>query len=120
MQYLLSVYQPDGEPPADLDLEAVMRDVENLQKEMQAAGVWVFAGGLHAPSTATVLKPENGKVLTTDGPYVEGKEHLGGLRSSTCRTSTRRSNGAASTLWRPRCRTRSAPSPADGCRARLP
>ena len=79
MQYLLSVYQPDGDPPADLDLEAIMRAVENLQKEMQTAGVWVFAGGLHAPSTATVLKPENGQVLTTDGPYVEGKEHLGGF-----------------------------------------
>jgi hypothetical protein len=79
MQYLLSVYQPDGEPPADLDLEAVMRDVENLMKEMQEAGVWVFAAGLHAPSTATVLTPRDGSVLTTDGPYVEGKEHLGGF-----------------------------------------
>jgi hypothetical protein len=79
MQYLISVYQPDGEPPADVDLEAVMRDVDNLQKEMQEAGVWVFAGGLHAPDTATVLRADGGKLVTTDGPYLEGKEHLGGF-----------------------------------------
>ncbi|NLG76833.1 MAG: hypothetical protein GX535_11380, partial [Xanthomonadaceae bacterium] len=43
------------------------------------AGAFVFTGGLHPPSTATVLRAKNDEVLITDGPYVEGKEHLGGF-----------------------------------------
>jgi hypothetical protein len=77
-QYLLSVIQPAGElPPAEL--ERVMRDVEAFDRELRAAGAWVFSGGLHPPSTATVLRPDGGDVLVTDGPYAEGKEHIGGL-----------------------------------------
>ena len=56
-----------------------MRDVNALTREMKAAGAWVFDGGLHAPSTATVVRLQDGEVLMTDGPYVEGKEHIGGL-----------------------------------------
>ena len=78
-QYLLSVYQPDGDPPPSVNLEQIVRDVVDLQQEMKAAGVWVFSGGLHQPSTATVVRLQNGEVLTTDGPFVEGKEHLGGF-----------------------------------------
>ena len=78
-QYLLSVYQPDGDPPPSVDLQRIMRDVAKLRDEMQAAGAWVFSGGLHDASTATVLRLQGGDVLTTDGPYVEGKEHLGGF-----------------------------------------
>lgn len=78
-QYLLSVYQPDGDPPPSVDLTRIMRDVANLRSEMQAAGAWVFSGGLHDASTATVLRAQGGDVLTTDGPYTEGKEHLGGF-----------------------------------------
>lgn len=78
-QYLLSIYQPDGPPPATVDLERVMRDVGALSGEMKAAGAWVFAGGLHDAGSATVLRPTEGDVLVTDGPYVEGKEHLGGF-----------------------------------------
>jgi hypothetical protein len=78
-QYLLSVYQPDGEPPPPEILGPIMEKVAALRDEMKAAGVWVFAGGLHDPSTATVLHVKNGELLTTDGPYVEGKEHLGGF-----------------------------------------
>jgi hypothetical protein len=77
--YLLSIYQPDGTPPPSGDLERVMRDVSAVNEEMKTAGVWVFSDGLHAASTATVLRLQDGKVLMTDGPYVEGKEHLGGL-----------------------------------------
>ena len=77
--YLLSVYQPDGEPPPPEVLQNVMRDVHNVRRDLQAAGAWVFAGGLHASSTATVLRPHKGEVLMTDGPFVEGKEHLGGV-----------------------------------------
>jgi hypothetical protein len=78
-RYLLSVYQPDGEPPPRDQLEKIMRDVYALREEMTAAGAWVFHGGLHEPSTATVVRAKDGDVLTTDGPYVEGKEHLGGF-----------------------------------------
>jgi len=78
-QYLLSIYQPDGPPPARELLERVMRDVQALRREQQAAGAWVFGGGLHPPSTATVLRADGGDLRMTDGPFVEGKEHIGGL-----------------------------------------
>src|SRR5262245_27727255 len=74
-QYLLSVYQPDGDPPASVDLEKITRDLDTLNQEMKEAGAWVFAGGLHPASTATVVRDS----LTTDGPYAEGKEHIGGI-----------------------------------------
>ncbi|HZD18757.1 MAG TPA: YciI family protein [Actinomycetota bacterium] len=78
-QYLLSVYQPDGDPPPPEVLGPIVRDVEAVDREMREAGVWVFAGGLHAPTTATVVRDSSGEALMTDGPYVEGKEHLGGF-----------------------------------------
>lgn len=78
-RYLLSVYQPDGPPAPEVDLERVMADLDALNEEMKAAGAWVFAAGLHPPGTATVLRQQDGDLLTTDGPYVEGKEHLGGF-----------------------------------------
>ncbi|TDD12200.1 hypothetical protein E1218_35490 [Kribbella turkmenica] len=78
-QYLLSIYQPDGPAPEPEVLEPIMRELSILNEEMQAAGVWVFAAGLHPPETATVLKASNDEVLVTDGPFTEGKEHLGGF-----------------------------------------
>ena len=78
-QYLLSVYQPDGPPPPARDLEKVMRDINRLTQELKSAGAWVFAGGLHPASTATVVQLRDGDVLTTDGPFTEGKEHIGGF-----------------------------------------
>jgi len=78
-QYLLSIYQPDGPAPEPEVLEPILRDLQALNEEMQAAGVWVFAAGLHPPETATVLKASGGDVLITDGPFTEGKEHLGGF-----------------------------------------
>ena len=78
-QYLLSVYQPEGDPPPPDELNAIMQRVHALEAELKAAGVWVFSGGLHAPSTATVVRVKDGDVITTDGPYVEGKEHIGGF-----------------------------------------
>ena len=77
--YLLSVYQPDGPPPAPEVLGPIMRQVHALQAELKAAGVWVFSGGLHEASTATVVRAKDGDVITTDGPYIEGKEHIGGF-----------------------------------------
>jgi hypothetical protein len=78
-KYLLSVYQPDGPPPPPQTLEPIMRDLAELTRQMKAAGAWVFSAGLHPASTATVLRVSGGEVLMTDGPFAEGKEHLGGF-----------------------------------------
>ena len=78
-QYLLSVYQPDGPAPPPEVMDTIARDLEVLNAELKAAGAWVFAGGLHPPGTATVVRVRDGEVLITDGPFAEGKEHLGGF-----------------------------------------
>jgi len=80
-QYLLSIYQPDGPPPPDVmaRMDEIMANVNALVHETKEAGVWVFDGGLHDPSTATVVSIKGGDVLMTDGPYAEGKEHIGGF-----------------------------------------
>jgi hypothetical protein len=77
--YLLSVVQPEGTPPPPDRLAKIMRDVDALNDELKAAGLWVFSRGLHAPSTATVVRVKDGDILMTDGPYAEGKEYLGGI-----------------------------------------
>ena len=77
--YLLSIYQPDGPPPAPEVLQPIMRKVLALQEELKAAGAWVFSAGLHDATTATVVRVKDGDVITTDGPYIEGKEHIGGF-----------------------------------------
>jgi len=78
-KYLLTVYTPEGPMPSPEFLEKVMADVRAVEKDMKEAGAWVFNGGLHAPSTATVLQNKGGEVLTTDGPFLEGKEYVGGF-----------------------------------------
>jgi hypothetical protein len=78
-RYLLSVYEPEGDPPPPDMLGQIMRDLDAVNAEMQAAGVWVFAAGLHPPSTATVVRQHGGDLLMTDGPFAEGKEHIGGF-----------------------------------------
>ena len=78
-QYLISLYQPDGPPPPPEVLDQVMAEIGAMRAELRESGSWVFSGGLHAPSTATVLRPKDGDVLVTDGPFAEGKEHLGGF-----------------------------------------
>jgi hypothetical protein len=78
-QYLLSIYQPDGDPPPAELLAEIMRDLQAVDEELRSAGSWVFSAGLHAPSTATVVHPRREGMPMTDGPYVEGKEHIGGL-----------------------------------------
>jgi hypothetical protein len=81
-QYLLSIYQPEGEPDPEV-MERVMRDLDVLKKDMKAAGAWVFSGPLHDPSTSTVLRATGSgaadEVLVTDGPFIEAKEFLGGF-----------------------------------------
>jgi hypothetical protein len=78
-QYLLSIYQPDGPAPAPDVLEPIMRDLDALNRDLKAAGAWVFAAGLHPADTATVVRLQGDEVLVTDGPFTEGKEHLGGF-----------------------------------------
>ena len=64
--------------PAEV-MEQMYKDVDAVNEEMRAAGAWVFAGGLHPASTATVVRVQDGEVVTTDGPFLETKEHLGGF-----------------------------------------
>ena len=78
-RYLLSVIQPDGEPPSPEILEPIMRDVAAYDAELRASGAWVFNAALHDAASSTVVKLENDELTTTDGPYAEAKEHVGGL-----------------------------------------
>jgi hypothetical protein len=78
-QYLVSVVEPDGPIPPPEFLEKVMQKVGVLQKQLKDQGSWVFAGGLHPPSTATVVRYREGEWFMTDGPFAEGKEHIGGV-----------------------------------------
>jgi hypothetical protein len=75
-QYLITIYLPDNYDPSVED-KAMSRDIDTLNEEMVAAGVRVFVGGLHPAKSARSLRAQpNGKVLITDGPYTETKEHL--------------------------------------------
>jgi hypothetical protein len=79
-QYLLSICYPAGSTQPDPQaLQKIMADVTALHAEMEAAGAWVFGGGLHPASTATVLRHQGGDIVTTDGPFIESKEQIGGL-----------------------------------------
>jgi hypothetical protein len=79
-QYLLSVYYPAGAPqPSADELAEIAKNVETFHNELQAEGAWVFGGALHDASTATVVRMRGGEVLTTDGPFAETKEQLGGF-----------------------------------------
>jgi hypothetical protein len=78
-QYMLTIYQPDGPAPPPEVLEPVGRELHALNQDLKAAGAWVFSRGLHAPTTATVVRVRDRDVMITDGPYVEGKEHIGGF-----------------------------------------
>ena len=79
-QYLMSVYMVEGEPePAPEVVEQMYKDVDAVNQEMQDQGAWVFAGGLHPADTATVVRSQNGEIVTTDGPFAEAKEQLGGF-----------------------------------------
>ena len=78
-QYLLNIYQPEGETPPPEILERVMRDVNALLDEAKSTGAWVFNGHLHPPRSGTVVQFQRGDALITDGPFAEGKEHIGGF-----------------------------------------
>ncbi len=78
-QYLVAIHHPDDFDPS-VEGEAIRRDISALNREMIAAGVRVFAGGLQpAPRAKSLQAQPNGQVLVTDGPYLEAKEHVGGF-----------------------------------------
>ena len=79
-QYLLSVHMVEGEPDPPADVIAQMyKDVDAFNAEVMAEGSWVFGGGLQPANVATVVKVTDGEVVTTDGPFAETKEQLGGF-----------------------------------------
>jgi hypothetical protein len=79
-QYMLSVYMVEGaSAPSDEQIQKMFADVDRFNEEVKAAGAWVFAGGLHPADTATVVKAKDGDVVTTDGPFAESKEQIGGF-----------------------------------------
>ena len=80
--YLLSVHSVDGEardPMTDEEIQRSWKQIQVLNEELKSAGAWVFSGRLHEPDTATVVRMSDGEVVTTDGPFVEAREHLGGF-----------------------------------------
>ena len=81
-KYLLSMHSVEGEardPMTEEDMRQFMQRVGVLEEEMKSEGVWLFGGALHPADTATVVRVSEGEVLTTDGPFAEAKEHLGGF-----------------------------------------
>jgi hypothetical protein len=75
-QYLLSIYQPDVGMPDAQTMAGIAADLHQLNEELHETGSWVFTGGLHDTSSATVVRSDG---MITDGPYLEGKEHIGGI-----------------------------------------
>lgn len=78
-KYLINIYQPDGGPPPPGVLDKVTRELDVVNQDLKDSGAWVFAGGLHPPESSTMLRPKGDDVLTVDGPFAEGKEHIGGF-----------------------------------------
>ena len=81
-KYLLSVHSAEGEagdPMTEEQMQQFMERVNVLEEEMRSTGAWLFGGALTDPDTATVVRVSGGEVMTTDGPFAESKEHLGGF-----------------------------------------
>jgi len=83
-QYLVANYLPDTFDPSVIT-EAMMEEIHALNREMIAAGVRKFACGISPAGSAKTLRTQpDGKVLVTDGPYTETKEHMGGFWILEC------------------------------------
>jgi hypothetical protein len=79
-QYLISVHSGEGDAYAsEEEMQRAFAQVDAFNAELKASGSWVFAGGLTAPSDATVVDATGSEVLVTDGPYAETKEQMGGF-----------------------------------------
>jgi hypothetical protein len=77
--YVLNIVQPDGPPPPPEVMAGIMREVEAVLRETKETGAWVFNGALAPAASSTVVRYRDGAALMTDGPFVEGKEHIGGF-----------------------------------------
>jgi hypothetical protein len=78
--YLLSVVIDSTQPqPSPEQTEQMYADVNVFNEKLKASGSWVWAGGLHPASTATVVRVKDGETIMTDGPFAETKEYLGGF-----------------------------------------
>ncbi|HWJ86343.1 MAG TPA: YciI family protein [Cellulomonas sp.] len=78
-KFVLTVVEPAGPPPADLDLARIMKDVDALDQELRTASLWVFAGGLEPPAGARTVRHEGDELVVVDGPFADGPEHVGGF-----------------------------------------
>lgn len=79
-KYLMSVHYVEGQSaPDEATMSQMFRDVAAFNEEVEAAGAWVFAGGLEQPHIASVVREVDGEVVTLDGPFPEAKEQLGGV-----------------------------------------
>ena len=82
-QYLLSVHTAQDDAPheamPDADMQRTFQQIEELEQDMKAKGAWMFSARLHEPDTATVVRNAGGQIVTSDGPYIESKEHLAGF-----------------------------------------
>jgi hypothetical protein len=108
--YLLSVIQPEGGPPPREVLEKVMRELDVVNREIKAAGAWVFAGGLYPLSVAKVARLTDGDVLITDAPSPKPRSFWAGSALSGRPISTRPSCGPARSPVRPRSPSKCDPS----------
>jgi hypothetical protein len=82
VKYMLSTHTVEGgarEPMTEAEMQAVHRRLSQVEEEMRASGAWFFSGRLHDADTATVVRMSGNEVVTTDGPFVESKEHVAGF-----------------------------------------
>lgn len=81
-QYMLSLHMVGGEERPTMtqqEMELQMKKIGELEADMRASNTWRFSARLHGPETATVVRKVGGRRVTSDGPFAESKEHLGGF-----------------------------------------
>jgi hypothetical protein len=81
-KYMLSTHTVEGdtaEPMTEAEMQANWQRLSQVEDEMKTRGAWFFSGRLHDPDTASVVRESGGEVVTTDGPFVESKEHIAGF-----------------------------------------
>jgi hypothetical protein len=113
-RYLLSVHTVEDEarePMTDEEMQQSLKQLGALEGEMKSTGAWVYSARLHGPESATVVWVSGGRILTTDGPFAETKEHLGGFYIIELRNLTPRSPGRRGSPKRFKRPSRFVPAP---------
>ncbi|MEU5990867.1 YciI family protein [Spirillospora sp. NPDC047418] len=77
--YALNMIQPVGDPPPPEVLDKVMADIAEIRQDLEMEESWVFGRGFHGPEASTMVRCRGDEVVATDGPWTEGKEHIGGV-----------------------------------------